>query len=84
VSAIIFFLFLFRALYETHPIPTHSKQKLKKKLYIPIKEFPTYNFIGLVIGPRGNTQKKMEKDTNCKVSVRTCTFSSICDVRSLI
>lgn len=32
--------------------------------------FPDYNFIGLVIGPRGMTQKQMEKDTNCKISIR--------------
>jgi hypothetical protein len=49
------------------PHTTHRKQKLRQKLYIPIKEFPTYNFIGLVIGPRGNTQKRMEKETGCKV-----------------
>jgi splicing factor 1 len=39
-------------------------------LYIPVKEFPEYNFIGLVIGPRGNTQKRLEKETGCKISVR--------------
>lgn len=33
----------------------------------PQKEFPHYNFIGLIIGPRGNTQKRMEKETNTKV-----------------
>lgn len=32
--------------------------------------FPDYNFIGLVIGPRGMTQKQMEKETNCKISIR--------------
>ena len=46
------------------------KQKLRKKLYIPIKEYPTYNFIGLVIGPRGNTQKQMEKETGCRIVIR--------------
>ena len=25
---------------------------------------------GLVIGPRGNTQKKMEGETGCKISIR--------------
>jgi splicing factor 1 len=23
------------------------------KLYVPVKEFPGFNFIGLIIGPRG-------------------------------
>jgi len=39
-------------------------------MFIPQKEYPTYNFIGLVIGPRGNTQKRLEKETNCKISIR--------------
>lgn len=29
-----------------------------------------YNFIGLIIGPRGNTQKRMEKETRCKIAIR--------------
>ncbi|GMH08774.1 hypothetical protein Nepgr_010614 [Nepenthes gracilis] len=44
--------------------------KLQKKLYIPQKEYPGYNFIGLVIGPRGNTQKRMERETGAKIVIR--------------
>ncbi|KAI4964966.1 hypothetical protein ZWY2020_057744 [Hordeum vulgare] len=32
------------------------------KLYIPMKEYPGYNFIGLIIGPRGSTQADGEGD----------------------
>ncbi|CAM9175862.1 unnamed protein product, partial [Ectocarpus fasciculatus] len=46
------------------------KVKPSKKVYIPIKEHPNYNFIGLIIGPRGNTQRRLEKDTGTKVSIR--------------
>ncbi|GFR51314.1 hypothetical protein Agub_g13679, partial [Astrephomene gubernaculifera] len=41
-----------------------------RKIYIPQKDHPTYNFIGLIIGPRGNTQKRMEKETNTKIAIR--------------
>jgi hypothetical protein len=41
-----------------------------RKIYIPQNEFPHYNFIGLIIGPRGNTQKRMEKETNTKIAIR--------------
>ena len=41
-----------------------------RKLYIPWREHPTYNFTGLIIGPRGNTQKRLERECNCKVAVR--------------
>lgn len=29
-----------------------------------------YNFIGLIIGPRGNTQKRMQTETNTKIAIR--------------
>ena len=41
-----------------------------RRIMIPFREFPTYNFIGLIIGPRGNTQKKLESETGCKISIR--------------
>jgi splicing factor 1 len=37
---------------------------------IPVEKYPTYNFIGLIIGPRGKTQKEMEGKTNCKIAIR--------------
>jgi splicing factor 1 len=46
------------------------KTKPTRRVYIPFREFPTYNFFGLIIGPRGNTQKKMEQETGCKISIR--------------
>ncbi|KAG2483464.1 hypothetical protein HYH03_017647 [Edaphochlamys debaryana] len=44
--------------------------KKYRKIYIPQKDYPTYNFIGLIIGPRGNTQKRMERETNTKIAIR--------------
>ena len=52
------------------PPADYVKAKPFRVLYIPVKQFPTYNFIGLIIGPRGNTQRKMEEETKCKISVR--------------
>lgn len=48
----------------------YVREKPKRKLYIPIKEYPNYNFIGLVIGPRGVTQKAMEKESGSKIVIR--------------
>ena len=45
-------------------------KKIQRKLYIPQKEYPSYNFIGLIIGPRGNTHRRMESETNCKIAIR--------------
>lgn len=47
-----------------------SKRKRSRKIRIPVEEYPTYNFIGLIIGPRGKTQKDMEGKTGCKIAIR--------------
>ncbi len=44
--------------------------KKSTKLFVPIKEYPGYPFIGLILGPRGNTQKKLERETGTKVVIR--------------
>ena len=46
------------------------KRKRTKKVRIPIEEHPQYNFIGLIIGPRGKTQKELESKTGCKIAIR--------------
>jgi splicing factor 1 len=40
------------------------------KMYLPANEFPDINFMGLIIGPRGNTLKRIEADTGAKISIR--------------
>lgn len=52
------------------PPADYVRQKPFRKLYIPVNDYPQYNFIGLIIGPRGNTQKRMEKETNTKIAIR--------------
>ena len=37
---------------------------------LPLPLRAGYNFIGLIIGPRGNTQKRMQKETNTKIAIR--------------
>lgn len=52
--------------------PTDYKQgrKYSEKVYLPAMDYPELNFIGLLIGPRGNTLKKMEAETSTKISIR--------------
>jgi len=47
-----------------------TKRKRSRKIRIPVEDHPTYNFIGLIIGPRGKTQKDMESKTGCKIAIR--------------
>lgn len=41
-----------------------------EKVYIPVKEFPDINFFGLLVGPRGNSLKRMERESGAKISIR--------------
>lgn len=50
--------------------PSLFKRKRTRKIHIPVEDHPTYNFIGLIIGPRGKTQKEMENKTGCKIAIR--------------
>ncbi|CAI5445469.1 unnamed protein product [Caenorhabditis angaria] len=43
---------------------------LTENVYIPVDEYPSYNFIGRIIGPRGTTAKQLEKATGCRIMIR--------------
>ena len=42
--------------------------KVSDKVMIPQDQHPDINFVGLLIGPRGNTLKSMEKETGARGS----------------
>ncbi|XP_047145048.1 splicing factor 1 isoform X1 [Hydra vulgaris] len=44
--------------------------KIQDKVFIPAERNPAVNFIGLLIGPRGNTLRRLEKETGCKIIIR--------------
>ncbi|XP_024946118.1 splicing factor 1 isoform X2 [Cephus cinctus] len=44
--------------------------RVHDKVMIPQEEHPDINFVGLLIGPRGNTLKSMEKETGAKIIIR--------------
>lgn len=55
------------------PVEYHQQKRSQRpsdKVYIPVKEFPEINFFGLLVGPRGNSLKKMERDSGAKISIR--------------
>lgn len=49
---------------------TISGSMYTNKIYIPIQEFPESNFVGLIIGPRGSTQKQLERITRTRIYIR--------------
>jgi hypothetical protein len=57
---------MFRVPSEIHQEP----KKVTQKIWIPMDTNPEYNFIGLIIGPRGKTQKQMERESRSKIAIR--------------
>ncbi|KAL0213693.1 hypothetical protein P9112_005877 [Eukaryota sp. TZLM1-RC] len=47
-----------------------TSNKYSTKLPIPQEDHPETNFVGLLIGPRGESLKKLEAETGCKIMIR--------------
>ena len=47
-----------------------AAQRCWRKLIVPVDKYPGYNFFGALIGPRGNAQKRMERESGCKIVIR--------------
>lgn len=52
------------------PPPEFRPAKKQRKVFVPVQQYPGYNFIGLIIGPRGNTQKRMQQESGAKIALR--------------
>ncbi|KFD52194.1 hypothetical protein M513_06907 [Trichuris suis] len=52
------------------PEPEGSVVTLQEKVYVPVQEYPEFNFVGRILGPRGMTAKQLEHETGCKIMVR--------------
>lgn len=52
--------------------PGTSGMVMKKtiRVDIPVEKYPAYNFVGRLLGPRGNSLKRLEATTDCRVLIR--------------
>ena len=41
-----------------------------ERLYVPVKDYPEINFVGFLIGPRGNTLKQLQQDSGARLQIR--------------
>ena len=45
-------------------------EKAQLRIRIPVEEYPGYNFIGRLLGPRGATLKQLELSSKCRLYIR--------------
>ncbi|KAG4202118.1 hypothetical protein F383_20322 [Gossypium arboreum] len=50
--------------------PSSYTVKRILRLEIPVDTYPTFNFVGRLLGPRGNSLKRVEATTGCRVYIR--------------
>ncbi|XP_027355976.1 KH domain-containing protein At1g09660/At1g09670 isoform X2 [Abrus precatorius] len=56
----------------TQGVPTTPVVKRVIRLDVPVDKYPNYNFVGRILGPRGNSLKRVEAMTECRVYIRGC------------
>lgn len=39
------------------------------KVIVPVKEHPKFNFVGKLLGPRGNSMRRLQEETLCKMAI---------------
>ncbi|KAL9248967.1 KH domain-containing protein [Drosera capensis] len=44
--------------------------KKTMRVDVPVDKYPNYNFVGRLLGPRGNSLKRVEASTDCRVLIR--------------
>ncbi|KAK7830924.1 hypothetical protein U0070_018468 [Myodes glareolus] len=49
---------------------SHKNMKLKERVLILVKQDPKFNFVGKILGPQGNTIKRLQKEVGAKISVQ--------------
>ncbi|XP_072324360.1 KH domain-containing, RNA-binding, signal transduction-associated protein 3-like isoform X7 [Scyliorhinus torazame] len=50
-------------------VVSNKNMKLAQKVLIPVKQFPKFNFVGKLLGPRGNSLKRLQEETLTKMSI---------------
>eukprot|EP00117_Sycon_ciliatum_P035118 scpid62414/ scgid26682/ KH domain-containing, RNA-binding, signal transduction-associated protein 2; Sam68-like mammalian protein 1 len=48
---------------------TAEQVHLSEKVFVPAKDFPGYNFVGRLLGPRGLSLKRMQSETGCRLTI---------------
>lgn len=44
--------------------------KITQKVFVPIKQYPKFNFTGKILGPKGNSLRRLQEETQCKIVIK--------------
>ncbi|XP_065369787.1 KH domain-containing, RNA-binding, signal transduction-associated protein 2-like isoform X1 [Calliphora vicina] len=44
--------------------------KLTQKVFVPVKQYPKFNFTGKILGPKGNSLIRLQDETQCKITIK--------------
>ncbi|CAL8299911.1 unnamed protein product [Merluccius merluccius] len=50
-------------------IISNKNIKLCERVLIPVQQYPKFNFVGKLLGPRGNSMKRLQEETGAKMSI---------------
>nr|XP_032817594.1 KH domain-containing, RNA-binding, signal transduction-associated protein 2-like isoform X2 [Petromyzon marinus] len=50
-------------------VVSNQNMKLCEKVLIPVKQHPKFNFVGKLLGPQGNSLKRLQAETGTKMSI---------------
>ncbi|KAH8291497.1 hypothetical protein KR054_012219 [Drosophila jambulina] len=44
--------------------------KITQKVFVPVKQHPKFNFIGKILGPKGNSLRRLQDETQCRIAIK--------------
>ncbi|EDW56785.1 KH domain-containing, RNA-binding, signal transduction-associated protein 2 [Drosophila sechellia] len=44
--------------------------KITQKVFVPVNQFPKFNFAGKILGPKGNSLRRLQEESQCKIAIK--------------
>lgn len=56
---------------DTRYVDVYREKQIRVvvKVLVPVKEHPKFNFVGKLLGPKGNSMRRLQEDTMCKMAI---------------
>ncbi|EDW56804.1 GM15930 [Drosophila sechellia] len=44
--------------------------KITQKVFLPVNQYPKFNFAGKILGPKGNSLRRLQEESQCKIAIK--------------